>query len=376
MHRRAVRIALLTLMLAGGLASGLFLYNIDNRETALRRTEARTDARVAQLTATLMEVAAAQHASVTLGQQAEPWFERITTLVRQLYDGVAALREGLRSPEALASVDAIAAGVEALVAADLRIRENLRLGQPLMAADVIFSDSRNSLDMMASRLRELRDTEARAADRTLAALRRERWSALGGVGLLWMVGALLLYPTRTADVPPEQAAAPVAVVEHPVRRSIDLPAAAALCTDISRVTTAAALPALLERAAALLDAPGVILWMAAGEELFAVTSHGYSPHVMKKVGPIARRADNATASAWRRGRTTTVGGTTNGNGAIVTPLFGPDSCIGVLAAEVRSGRERDEDTQAVAAMVAAQLATVVSAWPGPSAGDVRAEASA
>lgn len=363
-------------MLAGGLASGLFLYDIDERAAALRKAEADVSARVTRLTATLTDVAAAQHAYVTPGQQGEPWFDRMTALVRQLYDGSAALRDEVRAPEARASVDALNADIEALVAADLRVRENLRLGQALMAADVMFSDGRNSLDMMAARLRTLREAEARTADNDLAALQRQRWSALGGVALLWIVGALLLYRVPGEDAAREQAPVPRAVSDAPPPRSVDLPAAAALCTDISRVTSAAVLPALLERAAALLDAPGLILWMAAGEELFAVTSHGYPPQVMKKVGPIARRADNATASAWRQGRTTTVGGAEHGNGAIVAPLFGPEACIGVLAAEVRNGRERDEETQAIVTMVAAQLATVVSAWPGPSAGDLRAEASA
>ena len=45
------------------------------------------------------------------------------------------------------------------------------------------------------------------------------------------------------------------------------------------------------------------------------------------------------------------------NGAIVAPMFGPDTCIGVLAAEVRHGREQDASTRAVTMMVAAQLAT-------------------
>jgi hypothetical protein len=51
------------------------------------------------------------------------------------------------------------------------------------------------------------------------------------------------------------------------------------------------------------------------------------------------------------------------NGAIVAPMFGPDTCIGVLAAEVRNGREQDASTRAVTMMVAAQLAGVLSAWP-------------
>ena len=51
------------------------------------------------------------------------------------------------------------------------------------------------------------------------------------------------------------------------------------------------------------------------------------------------------------------------NGAIVAPMFGPDRCVGVLAAEVRHGREQDAATQAVTIMIAAQLATVIGAWP-------------
>jgi hypothetical protein len=51
------------------------------------------------------------------------------------------------------------------------------------------------------------------------------------------------------------------------------------------------------------------------------------------------------------------------NGAIVAPMFGPEACVGVLAAEVRHGRELDPGTQAVTAMIAAQLSTVLGAWP-------------
>jgi hypothetical protein len=38
----------------------------------------------------------------------------------------------------------------------------------------------------------------------------------------------------------------------------------------------------------------------------------------------------------------------------------------VLAAEVRHGREQDQATRAVTTMIAAQLATVVAAWPASS----------
>jgi len=45
-------------------------------------------------------------------------------------------------------------------------------------------------------------------------------------------------------------------------------------------------------------------------------------------------------------------------------LMGVEACLGVLACEVPPGREHDAVTQAIAALIAAQLATVV---PRPAA---------
>jgi hypothetical protein len=77
--------------------------------------------------------------------------------------------------------------------------------------------------------------------------------------------------------------------------------------------------------------------------------------------------DNATAAAWRLGELRVVPGDIMSNGAIVAPMFGPHCCVGALAAEVRHGRESDSPTQAVTAMIAAQLASIVAAWPAASA---------
>ena len=52
--------------------------------------------------------------------------------------------------------------------------------------------------------------------------------------------------------------------------------------------------------------------------------------------------------------------------AIVAPLLNPAGCVGVLAAEVSSERERDEATRAVAAILASQLSGVLAAWPAAS----------
>ena len=58
------------------------------------------------------------------------------------------------------------------------------------------------------------------------------------------------------------------------------------------------------------------------------------------------------------------------NGALVAPLLTADGCIGVLSAEMKGGSEKDEGSQALASIFAAQLATLVS--PSSSAALTRA----
>jgi hypothetical protein len=152
---------------------------------------------------------------------------------------------------------------------------------------------------------------------------------------------------------------------------IDLNAAAALCTELSRLTNPAALPPALRRAARVLDAPGLIVWLGAGEELFPASAHGYGPRTLARLGPIPRAGENATATVWRTAQSSVVAGGDGSNGAIVAPLVGRSGCFGVLTAEVRHGRENDEATRAVALMIAAQLSNVVAPWPAPSKGDGR-----
>jgi len=291
-------------------------------------------------------------------------------LLEQLNRELAAVRPSLRTADAIKTFESIGATRKALVAADERIRENLTLGQELMAADVIFSDGRNSVDAISAGLREVRTSERSRNRAERAAFERERWIVLGLATLAWfaVVVVLLSVPASSTDPIAEivervetnsPASAPLATLGA----SVDLAATAALCTDLSRVAETAALSELLGRAASILDASGATLWLGAGEQLFAVLGHGYTPQTLSRFGPIARDADNAAAKAWRTGGIATVGSTEKSAGAIVAPMFGPDGCIGVLAFESRSNRDHDATMQAVAALIAAQVSTAVSAWP-------------
>jgi hypothetical protein len=177
---------------------------------------------------------------------------------------------------------------------------------------------------------------------------------------------------RAAPAPPvEQTVRKPIIIDTPAapepavppRTPVDLGAAAEVCVAISRITTSNELPDLLACAAKVLDASGITIWLSEGEELFAVAAHGYDARAIARLGSIGKSADNATAIAWRNGEVTIVPGDMIAGGAVVAPLFGPDGCVGVLATEVRHGRENDPGTRAVTAMIAAQLATVVAGWP-------------
>jgi hypothetical protein len=152
---------------------------------------------------------------------------------------------------------------------------------------------------------------------------------------------------------------------------VDLAATARVCADLARVSDPAELPPLLERAARVIDASGLIVWVAdrAGASLFPILAEGYAPHVLARMGSIGRDADNAAAAAYRQGELRTVRAEGSLPGAIVAPIITGEGCLGVLAAEMRHGSERDEATQAITAILAAQLATFVTAVPEAQQGD-------
>lgn len=376
MRRRAVRAIVLAILLAGGVAAGLQIREIDRHAERLRAAQQDIDARLTRLSDTLAAMGEAQRAYVAPGQLDESWFQEISTLVENLRDQSTGLHSHLSSGDAAAALQALDASTTAFVDADRRARENLRLDQDLMAADVIFTDGRGTLEMMRANSRNLRSAAQAAYTRAGAAMIQERWTVLGGIAALWTLGIILLLPagapkaddTAAAESPARLVAPEPVQPAKTTQPTVDLGAVAALCGDLSRVTAAAALPDLLARTAAILEASGVIVWMGAGEELFPVLAHGYPQPLVAQLGPIRRTTDNATAAAWRDGRTVVVPAHGEGQGAIVTPMFSPEGCAGVLALEVRSGREQDVTKQAAARIIAAQLAAAISAWPAASAG--------
>ncbi len=378
MRSRGLRRLAFAILVLAGVAAGALVWDSERRISANHRSAADVDGRLERLLGTTSQIGTAQQAYVALGQQDDPWLARVSFLLQQLQDDIAAVGRASRSANAAITLASIREAADGLVQFDAQLRENLRLGEELIAADLIFADGRAALDAITSQLTGLREAERAAFTAEPALLSRQMWTSVGGAALLWLLGLALLVRLPTAR---QEVAAPVAlepkepVIDvmpasqpvRPARAAIDLAAVAGVCTAIARLKDERELQVLMARAAAVLDASGLIVWLSAGEELFAVTSHGYDPSVIARLGPIGSRTENATAAAWRTGEVKSVRGDATSPGAIVAPIVGPASCIGVLSAEVRHGREGDADARAVTAMIAAQLGMVVSAWPAASA---------
>ncbi|MBW8861227.1 MAG: hypothetical protein JF601_02505 [Acidobacteria bacterium] len=146
-----------------------------------------------------------------------------------------------------------------------------------------------------------------------------------------------------------------------------------MCSALARAQTTADVPPLLAELARILDGIGVILWMwdPIASELRPALTHGYSDRVVAQLPRVERDTNNATAAAFRTGRTCVVKGDDVDNGALAVPLMGPIACVGVLAIELPERREEKESVRAYATIVAAQLATLMGTAEPVEASDRR-----
>lgn len=167
------------------------------------------------------------------------------------------------------------------------------------------------------------------------------------------------------EVPPPPMVRPK--IEYPHEKhdtsGVDFAAVAQLCTRLARAIDVCDVTPVLDEAAQVLRAVGLILWVGDryGNELSPVFTHGYSLEMTAQLGCVSRDSDNAIARAFRSAEARVVDGDDVATGAVVVPLLTPNGCAGVLALELRHGGERLECVRAAATILAAQLATLVSA---------------
>lgn len=285
-------------------------------------------------------------------------------------------------------------GIDQLAAADKRARQYVDGGELLLAGDVLFTEIRDLLNAVTAQVTATRYSLRGQSDQRAAGLRQEQAMLAGGGVALWLVVALLLIPgtgrpavkdpsqwrQELADTLKQSPTAEAAVVTAaeparaeptvavPVRSNApDLKVVADICNDLSTLTDVGALSGALARASAVLGAKGLIVWVTSngGASLSPVSTYGFEARIVERIGVIDRRSANLTAEALRENAPRVSAATATAGAALAVPMCGPTGPVGVLSAELLVGHDADESCVAVAAILAAQLATLTAPLPSP-----------
>lgn len=357
MKRRAARIVIVLLLVAAAAAAAYHavmrsraIDDESRRLASLLTASARADLGLAELSA-------AAAAYVAPGQGLDFWAARVDELLASAREALGALQ----ATEALARL-------QDFEPIDERARQYARAGHHSLASDLIFADG---FEIAAAARRDLAaavSVQRAAIDESIARERRLQMASLGGLAACALIASLLLLrgpkqeavaapPVVVEAAPDSTAASPTVPAEGQTPATVDLSSAADVCVDLARLLDARDLPAVLGRAAEALGAQGLVVWLAdsSGTSLTPALTHGYAPAVVARMGSLSVEEDNATSAACRSKSLQLV------HGALAAPLLTPSGCTGVLAVEVKDGRERAGDVQSLARIIAAQLASGIAA---------------
>ena len=394
MLRRSVRIFVLLLTLA--VTAGVVWKATTNEQMRgrARLASQQTDAIAADALYTLADIRSSLHAYVAPGQGYDFWSARAKSEI----DALRARLTELNTPATTAAypLDAAFDSLDKLAAAERRAHSFVRSGQMLAAGDVIFTDARDALDAVGRELSAARQAMARAGSSREGGMANEQSLLAGALMAVWIVALIMMVPvprpvpqvapveeavaiptpvpaaTALDNLPLREAPAPEVVPEPPAPVVAAAPPSttplfqdlAALCLDLGRVSDAEELNPLLERAADVLDARGVVVWLLAEDrqELVPAVAYGYDPQVLARLGPLTLTVDNLTASAFRTAAPATSGAVANHEAAVAVPILSPTGPSGVLTAEVHGSGDLDRAV-AIASVIAAQLANL---FPSPT----------
>ena len=323
---------------------------------------------------------AAEAGYLATGQEPAYWMTRADTLASSMGDVIARARAATPSGQARASFDEAALALEDLNKLDGRARALVKSDQRFVASDVIFMDCLQAANRLAQTLGIARESDRSAREEQVTRLSEVRLAAIGGSMAFGLIGAwILLGRARGASAAePAPVAEPASArslslgpiqpdrVPIPAGPDVNLTEAADLCVDLARVLDSRDVPALFERAARILGAKGLVLWVAdtSGALLRPSLTHGYSEKVLARMKGLQMDGDNATALAFRSMQAQIVGASSPaGAGALAVPLVTATGCVGVLSAEVKKPKP-GSDTLSVAQMIAAQFSALVA--PGDS----------
>lgn len=378
MRSRAVRLTLSAMAVGVLAAAAFFAFQTEQEIDRQRAASRRFEERIRSVDRMLADLRMGLQAYVAAGQSADVWIPKVAAVSAEATHGVDELRAVAATADARASLLEAVSTIAELTPVDRRIIDYLKTGQDVMAADVVYSEASQTVAKAANQVDAARALEEQGIDVAERIGRRRQIYALGAAAA---VGALMLLllgvtpasqPRVEVEVKKVEAAFPVddelsfKVRTEPRHSTPIMKVASEICTDLARVNESADLEKLLGRAADLMDASGLVVWMgnSTGGDLRPVAAHGYSAQTIAKMLAVPRNANNAAAAAYRTGGLQIVLARPGASsGALVAPLLTPDGCIGALSAEIRGRGETSDSTQALSVLFAAQLASVLGPVP-------------
>lgn len=375
--------------------SAFLLIRFEQQASQLAASLRAFDQHAREASDALTEARVAQHGYVAAGQGDAFWMSKVSASTEAFTAALSVLQQSATAA-GRTSIDEAAATATEFSSVDKRVREYLKSDQQLMAADVIFTEGSDAAATAGRQIETARLVEHQAFDRQVADIRRQEATTIGAAAAIAGLIVMLLIPIRRSTMesgamPETSSAMSIAppMVVAPAPRPAPAPAptpapapappppapiqsrstetglfrkTADLATDFGRVRDLDELARILARAADLVDASGLMVWMAdTPGTIRPVMAHGYSTQMIARMPPVARSADNAAAKAVRSGTLQIVLSRPGGiSGAVVAPIMSADGCIGALSAEIRGGAETSESVQALAAIFAAHLASVLA----------------
>lgn len=392
MNRTGPRLVLALLAVVGLITAAWYVQVNQQRLSEQREALTRFEQTAHPIVVSTLELRAAQQAYVAAGQGEGYWGARVRATIQSLSDDLLRLRQLTLNAASQAAIDVAAEQVPKLRELDKRAIDYARGDQRLMASDLIFTDGLEATRTIIDQVQTAAVKEREAMTASVAVTETAQVYAALAAGLLAVIvlialarvakrdevteAMMLAQPSRAQEVELLSGLAHASTTGTQPRPTAaaglpggdpetHLAAAAELCTEFARVIDPGELPSLLQRSAKLLDAKGLIVWITdpTGVTLRPALAHGYSSQALSMMGTLPRDGDTATSAAYREGRIETVTGDSTSMAALVVPLMSASGCVGAVAVELPSGYETRPATQALATIVAAQLAALVAVPP-------------
>lgn len=381
MLSRSVRI---TCLVVGVLVTAGLAFRAVQDESSLtkiRQDAVTVDRAVDETAELLLDLRASLHAYVAPGQGLPFWGKRAQETIETLKQKLQTLDEML-APSGGTMQESLD-GIDQLAAAEKRARTYVSRDEMQLAGDVIFTEIRDILASATKQVQSLRTTLRGDSDRRAASLRSEQLILAGAAIVVWIAIALLLLPSETKPVakdpgqwrselketlkkppPAPPVVTPVAAAPPgpagPVIEISAIKTTSEICADLSSLADTGALQGVLERVSTLLNATGLIVWVASndGSTLSPVATYGFDPKLVARIGKIPKESANLTAAAFRENAPRMSAATGTTPAALAVPMVGPTGPAGVLSIELKPGQAVEEAKVALAAIVAAQLSTL------------------